>query len=93
MQSCLPSAAAAIRPEESPEPGTPAGTVVVRAAGLRVHGGTVTAEGQVPSAGELALFCRPVVTAPAVVRRSGGDTGGRVASGPGPARRAGKPSR
>ena len=71
MQSCLPSAAAAIWHEESPESGTPAGAVVVRAAGLRVHGGTVTAEGQVPSAGELALFCRPVVTAPAVVRRSG----------------------
>jgi len=63
MQSCLPSAAAAIRHEESSESGTPAGTVVVRAAGLRVHGGTVTAEGQVPSAGELALFCRPVVPA------------------------------
>jgi hypothetical protein len=44
---------------------------VVRAAGLRVHGGTVTAEGQVPSAGEPALFCRSVVTAPAVVRRGG----------------------
>jgi hypothetical protein len=44
---------------------------VVRAAGLRVHGVTVTAGGQVPSAGELAVFCRPVVTAPAVVRRDG----------------------
>jgi hypothetical protein len=51
--------------------GTPAGTVVVRAAGLRVQGVTVTAGGQVPSAGELAVFCRPVVTAPAVVRRDG----------------------
>ena len=52
--------------------GTPAGTVVVRAAGLRVHGGTVTAAGDaVPRAGELAVFCRPVVTAPAVVRRDG----------------------
>src|SRR5215472_12300891 len=71
MQSCLPSAAAAIRHEESSESGTPAGTVVVRAAGLRVHGGTVSAEGQVPSAGELALVCRPGVTAPAAVRRDG----------------------
>ncbi|MBV9206948.1 MAG: transposase domain-containing protein [Actinobacteria bacterium] len=54
-----------------PVAGTPAGTVVVRAAGLRVQGVTVTAGGQVPSAGELAVFCRPVVTAPAVVRRDG----------------------
>ena len=44
---------------------------MVRAAGLRVHGRTVTAGGAVPSAGELAVFCRPVVTAPAVVRRDG----------------------
>ena len=71
MQACLPSAAAAIRSEESPAAGTPAGTVVVRAAGLRVHGMTATAEDRVPSAGELAVFCRPVVTAPAVVRRDG----------------------
>jgi hypothetical protein len=71
VQACLPSAAAAIGSEESPAAGTPAGTVVVRAAGLRVHGMTVTAEDRVPSAGELAVFCRPVVTAPAVVRRDG----------------------
>jgi hypothetical protein len=32
---------------------------------------TVTAGGHVPSAGELAVFCRPVVTAPAGVRRNG----------------------
>jgi len=52
--------------------GTPAGTVVVRAADLRVSGGvTVTAGIGVPVAGELAVFCRPVVTAPAVVRRDG----------------------
>ena len=52
--------------------GTPAGTVVVRASGLRVHGGTVTVAGDAaPAAGELAVFCRPVVTAPAVVRRDG----------------------
>jgi hypothetical protein len=31
----------------------------------------VAAGGAVPSAGELAVFCRPVVTAPAVVRRDG----------------------
>jgi hypothetical protein len=52
--------------------GTPAGTVVVRAAGLRVHGGTVTAAGDaVPRAGELAVFCRPVVMAPVLARRDG----------------------
>jgi hypothetical protein len=46
--------------------------VVVRAAGLRVHGGgTVTAEAGAPAAGELAVFCRPVVTAPAVAGRDG----------------------
>ena len=55
-----------------PAAGTPAGTVVVRAADLLVRGdGTVTAGGAAPSAGELAVFCRPVVTAPAVVRRDG----------------------
>jgi hypothetical protein len=32
---------------------------------------TVTAAGAVPSAGEAAVFCRPVVTASAVVRRDG----------------------
>src|SRR5260370_4747701 len=56
---------------EFPAAGTPAGTVVVRAAGLRVQGMTVTAVDAVPSAGEPAVFCRPVVTAPAVVRRDG----------------------
>ena len=71
MHSCLPSAAAAIRSEESPGAGTPAGTIVVRAAGLRVHGMTVITGDGVPSAGELAVFCRPVITAPAVVRRDG----------------------
>jgi hypothetical protein len=52
--------------------GTPAGTVVLRASGLRVRGGTATAGGDAaPAAGELAVFCRPVVTAPAAVRRDG----------------------
>jgi hypothetical protein len=32
---------------------------------------TVTAGDGLPSAGELAVFCRPVITAPAVVRRDG----------------------
>ena len=72
MQSCLRSAADAIRPAEFPVTGTPAGTVVVRAADLLVCGGGTVAAGEAaPSAGELAVFCRPVVTAPAVVRRDG----------------------
>ena len=72
MQSCLPAVAVAIRSAGSPGAGTPAGTVVLRADGLRVCGGTVVAAGdRVLRAGELAVFCRPVVTAPAVVRRDG----------------------
>ena len=72
MQSCLRSAADAIRAADCPVAGTPAGTVVVRAADLLVRGGgTVTAGETAPSAGEMAVFCRPVVTAPAVVRRDG----------------------
>jgi hypothetical protein len=52
--------------------GTPTGTVVVRAADLRLRGeGTVTAADRGPRSGELVVFCRPVVTAPAVVRRDG----------------------
>jgi Insertion element 4 transposase N-terminal len=72
VQSCLRSAADAIGPAEVPVAGTPAGTVVVRAADLLVRGGkTVTVGNAVPSAGEMAVFCRPVVTAPALVRRDG----------------------
>ena len=72
MLSYLPDVADASRKPESPDAGTPAGTVVVRAADLRVRGGeTIMAGNAVPSAGELAVFCRPVVTAPAVVRRDG----------------------
>jgi Insertion element 4 transposase N-terminal len=72
VQSCLPSVVDAIGPEWSAVAGTPAGVVVVRAAGLRVRGGTVTAAGDaVPRAGELAVFCRPVVTAPVLARRDG----------------------
>ncbi len=72
MLSYLPDVADASGTAVSPDAGTPAGTVVIRAAGLRVRGcRTVTAGDAVPSAGELAVFCRPVVTAPAVVRRDG----------------------
>jgi hypothetical protein len=69
--SYLPDVVGASRTSGSPVTGTLAGTVVVRAAGLRIHGRTVTAGDAVPSAGELAVFCRPVVTAPAVARRDG----------------------
>ena len=73
MPSYLPDAVDASRIAGSPDGGTPAGTVVVRAADLVFRGGkTVTAGNAVPSAGELAVFCRPVVTAPALVRRDGG---------------------
>jgi hypothetical protein len=53
-------------------PGTPTGTVVVRSSDLRFRGtGTVVAGDRRLRSGELAVFCRPVVTAPAVLRRDG----------------------
>jgi hypothetical protein len=70
--SYLPDVVDASRTSGFPVAGTPAGTVVVRAAGLLFRGGgTVAAGDAAPLAGELAVFCRPVVTAPAVVRRDG----------------------
>jgi hypothetical protein len=70
--SILPGVAGATRSAVFPVSGTPAGTVVLRLSDLRVHGsGSVSAEGAVPSAGEPTVFCRPVVAAPAVVRRDG----------------------
>jgi transposase IS4-like protein len=70
--SYLPDVVDASRTAEFPVTGTLAGTVVVRAAGLRIRGsGMVAAGDAAPSAGELAVFCRPVVTAPAAVRRDG----------------------
>ncbi len=71
MRSYLSSVADASCMTEFPVAGTPAGTVAIRAAGLRVHRKTVTAEGQVPLPGEETLFCRPVLSAPAAVRRDG----------------------
>ncbi len=72
MLSTVPDLVDAARTVASPAAGTPAGTVVLRACGLRVRGGgTVVAGDCAPLAGELAVFCRPVVTAPAVVRRDG----------------------
>lgn len=72
MLSYLPAVVDASRTVESLGEGTPAGTVVVRVCDLRARGeGTVTAGGAAPAKGELAVFCRPVVTAPAVVRGDG----------------------
>ena len=71
MRSYRPAVVDASRMTGSGDAGTPAGTLVVRAADLLVRGEAVTAGGAVPSAGELAVFCRPVVTAPAVVLRDG----------------------
>lgn len=73
MQSCLSSADAAIRSGESSGAGTtPAGTLAVRVADLQVRTpGTVTVTGAEPSKGEMTLFCRPVVAAPAFVKRDG----------------------
>jgi Insertion element 4 transposase N-terminal len=72
VHSLVPDVAAATRTVVFPVAGTPAGTVVVRSADLRFHGeGTVTSGSSAPLSGELAVFCRPVVTVPAVVRRDG----------------------
>jgi hypothetical protein len=70
--STVPDPACATWSVVSPGAGTPAGTAVTRVADLRFRGeGTVLAGGPAPCSGELALFCRPVVTAPAAVRRDG----------------------
>ncbi len=72
MLSYLPAVVDASRAAESPLAGIPAGMVVLRAADLVVSGReTVTAATAVPARGELAVFCRPVVTAPALPRRDG----------------------
>ncbi len=71
MLSYLPDVANAIKTAVCPVTGTPAGTVVMRVCDLQVHGGTVTGAGALPSGGEPAVFCRPVVMAPALVRRDG----------------------
>jgi hypothetical protein len=67
--STLPDVAVANRAVLSPD----AGTLVVRAADLHVRAaGTVPAGAAVPTSGELAVFCRPVVMAAAVARRDSG---------------------
>jgi hypothetical protein len=72
VQSMLACADAAIRPVEFPAAGTPAGMLAVRAADLRVHGArSVTVAGVAPKRGEETLFARPVLSAPAFVRRDG----------------------
>jgi hypothetical protein len=72
VSSYLPAVVDANGVAESLLAGTPAGTVAVRAADLQVPGaGAVTVKDAAPARGELAVFCRPVVTAPAVVRRDG----------------------
>lgn len=74
MSSSLSFADAAIGSAQFPVgtalAGTPAGTLAVRSADLRVHGPrSATAAGSAPAAGELAVFCRPVLEAPAYVKR------------------------
>jgi hypothetical protein len=70
--SSVPDVVDATPAAVSPEAGTLAGTVVLRSADLLFPGGgTITAGSSAPRAGEMAVFCRPVVTAPAAVRRDG----------------------
>ena len=72
MLSILPDAVSATRPAVSPDAGTPAGTVVLRPGDLRFPGeGTVLGSERPLRSGEMALFCRAVVTAPAFVKRDG----------------------
>ena len=70
MCSYLPAVVDASQAAEFPVTGTPAGAVAVRALACRFRGDGHRGDA-VPAAGELAVFCRPVVTAPAVVRRDG----------------------
>ena len=74
MQSCLSFTDAAIGsalfPVAGVPAGTPAGTLAVRSADLQVHGSrSVTVAGAAPVRGELAVFSRPVMEAPAYVKR------------------------
>jgi Insertion element 4 transposase N-terminal len=70
--SYLPAVAEASQAVESLLAGTPAVPLVVRACDLRSRGrDTLTAGTGAPAAGEMAVFCRPVVTAPAWLRRDG----------------------
>jgi hypothetical protein len=66
VQSCLSSADGAIGSVQFPSGGTPAGTLAVLAADLRVHGArSVTVAGAAPQRGQETVFARPVLSAPA----------------------------
>jgi Insertion element 4 transposase N-terminal len=70
VQSCLSFTDAAIRSGQFPYDGTPAGTLAVPAAGLQVHGArSLTVAGAAPRTGQETVFSRPVLTAPAFVKR------------------------
>ncbi len=72
MQSCLVRADAAIHAGGFPRAGTPAGTLAVPACDLRVHGArSVTVGGAAPRTGQETVFARPVLSAPAFVKRDG----------------------
>jgi hypothetical protein len=72
VSSCLQPVVPAIGSGEAAAAGTPAGTLVLPAADLEFCGsGTVTVAGTALSKGDLALFGRPVVTAPVVICRDG----------------------
>jgi hypothetical protein len=70
VQSCLCFADAAIRTGRFPYDGTPSGTLAIPAADLLVHSArSVTVAGAAPKTGEETVFSRPVLTAPAFVKR------------------------
>jgi Insertion element 4 transposase N-terminal len=70
VQSSRLAADAAICSGQFPSPGTPAGTLAVPAADLQVHGArSVTVAGAAPKTGQETVFSRPLLTAPAFVRR------------------------
>jgi hypothetical protein len=70
VQSCLSFADAAIRSGRFPYDGTPSGTLAIPAADLLVHSArSVTVAGAAPKTGEETVFSRPVLTAPAFVKR------------------------
>jgi hypothetical protein len=70
VQSSLLAVDAAIRSGGFPSGGTPAGTLAVPAAGLQVQGSrSVTVAGAAPETGQETVFFRPVLTAPAFVKR------------------------
>src|SRR5260370_39443594 len=81
VSSTLPDVVDATRTAASADAGTPAGTVVLRAAGLRVRGGTGTAAGGAgPGAGGAGGVCPPGGAAAA---GGGGGAGGGVGGGGG----------